>query len=39
MNVVKIPDQIEVQKVPETSKYENKRFYVSRILNTNGGTL
>jgi hypothetical protein len=34
---VKIPDQIEIQKVPETSKYENRRFSISRELNTKGG--
>jgi hypothetical protein len=36
IDAIKIPDQIEVPKVPETSKYENRRFFVSRKLNTKG---
>jgi hypothetical protein len=39
INAVEIPNQIEVQKVPETSKYENRRFSVSHKLNTKRGTL
>jgi hypothetical protein len=39
INAVKILDQIEDQKVPETSKYENRRFSVFRKLNTKEGTL
>jgi hypothetical protein len=27
IKAVEIPDQIVVQKVPETSKYENRRFF------------
>jgi hypothetical protein len=36
IDVVKSLDQIEVQKVPEISKYKNKRFSVSWKLNTKG---
>jgi hypothetical protein len=36
INAVEIPNQIEV---PEISKYENRRFFVSRKLNTERGTL
>jgi hypothetical protein len=39
IDAVKISDQIEVQKVPVTTKYENRRFFVSQKLNTKGGTL
>jgi hypothetical protein len=37
IDAVKIPDQVEVQKVPETSKYENRRFSISQKLNTKRG--
>jgi hypothetical protein len=39
IDAVKILDQIEVQKVPETSKYENRRFSISQKLNIEGGGL
>jgi hypothetical protein len=37
IDVVKIPNQIDVQKVSETTKYENMRFFISRKLNIEGG--
>jgi hypothetical protein len=39
IKAVKIPDKIDVQKVPETSKYKNRRFSISQKLKTKGGTL
>jgi hypothetical protein len=38
-NTVNIPDRFYVQKVPETAKYRNNRFFVSRKLNTKVETL
>jgi hypothetical protein len=37
IDAVKIPNQIEVQKVSKTAKYENMRFSISRKLNIEGG--